>query len=94
MFFMQFFGLSLIIGTGMLLAICAGYLPVVISWRWYRRGYSPLVSTVLCILDDNVIHNWLGSLSVAFWVTVSFYLSVAFLGACAFWLAQWASGIM
>ncbi len=82
------------IGTGMLLAICAGYLPIVIGWRWFKYGHVPLTTIVSDILDDNVIHNWLGSLSVAFWVSVSFYFSVAFLGACAFWVAQWVSGVM
>jgi len=88
MSFQQLFGLSLISGVGFFVAIIAIHLPIMILWQWYKEGRKSIRTTVLDVLDKNIIHEWIGSLGVIFWGSVILYLSIALFGACLLWLLQ------
>ena len=87
--FQQLFALSLGVGVAFFVAIIALHLPVMITYKWIKlREITSIRSMAGEIIESSLIHNWIGSLSAIFWMSVLLYLFIAVFGACLLWVIQ------
>ena len=87
--FQQLFAVSLATGVGFFILIIALHLPVMITYKWIKlREINSIRSTAGEIIESSLIHNWIGSLSAIFWMSILLYLFIAVFGACLLWVIQ------